>query len=71
MTEQGRSNSPQSPFKSFQSRMVFRSASPTLVLWYADDKETIPLERLFEISRHWGEVLNSGKVSHVQRWRAT
>ena len=71
MTERGRSNSPQSLFKSFQSRMVFRSASPTLVLWYADEKETIPLERLFEISRHLCEVLNPGKVSYLQRWRAT
>lgn len=35
MTEQPSSNSPQPPFKPFQSRMVFRSASPTTILWYA------------------------------------
>jgi hypothetical protein len=34
------------------------------------DKETIPLERLFEISSHLGEALNSGRVSYVQRQRA-
>jgi hypothetical protein len=35
MTEQGSSNSPQAPYKPFQDRMVFRSASPTTILWYA------------------------------------
>jgi hypothetical protein len=35
MTEQGSSDFPQPPFKPFQSRMVFRSASPTTILWYA------------------------------------
>lgn len=35
------------------------------------DKETISLVRLFEISSHLGEVLNSRKVSYVQHERAT
>ena len=35
MTEQARPKSPQAPYKPFVNRILFRSASPTTILWCA------------------------------------
>jgi len=41
MTEQARPNSPQPPFRPFLDRMVFRSASPTTIIWVAGGAVTL------------------------------
>lgn len=53
--------------KHHERKVVDIDAGHFHVHWDAPhDKETISLARLFEISSHLGEVLNSGKVSYVQ-----